>query len=814
MPTHVKLIIWKIMNKGKSIYLMVLISIGFAFTKSKKVDSSLTLWYQSPAQTWAQAFPLGNGRLAAMCFGGISSDRFQINEESLWAGCQINPYAKDFNTNLKKIQQMVLNGDYAKAHDFGVENLTARPTSFRSYQPFADLTIGFENQSSISKYKRQLDLSTGICKVTYNVGKSEMVRESFISAVDDVLCIRLSNSDKTKLNCTVSLHRFKDAKVVSLPGGKINLDGQITDVAAPDAYDDNPGGSGPAGKHMRFSGRLLLKNKGGTIEPKGDSLVIKKADEAIIIFTAATDYNLSILNFDRSIDPAEKAEEILNKAKQKTWEELKNAHIKEHSAMFDRLKLDLGPSANDSLPTDKRLDAFHNGAVDNGLVVQLFQFGRYLLMNSSRRPAVLPANLQGKWNDEKWAPWEADYHLNVNLQMNYWPADVTNLSETVEPLKNWFKQITEVSKPFAQKMYNSNGWFSCLATNPFGRVTPSASTPESQFLNGVLDPLAGAWMVMNLWDHYEYTQDKGFLKQELYPMLKGASEFILDGLIPDSNDTLQFVPSTSPENSYIDSATGRKLRITATSTYHLSIIKAVFEATLEASNTLKSEDEICKRIEIAEKMLPSFPVSSDGKLMEWMKDFKESEPGHRHLSFLLGVHPFALITNDQPELYKAALKSLDRRKQNGQGAGGGWSCAHASIMYAWFHDGNKAFDGLKTILNSSDKTLLNAHGIFQIDANFGATSCIAEMLIQSQLKDEDGNFILQLLPAIPSEWSTGSVKGLCARGDFTLNFDWKDGNLISASIFSEKGGTCEVRYKNNTMKVTLQAGERRHLAKL
>jgi len=802
------------MKKNKLFYLLSLIFIiSFACTESGNIDldTNLRLWYQSPAEKWTDAFPLGNGRLAAMCFGGTNIERFQINEESLWAGCQINPYAENFRENLTKIQEMVLSKEFAKAHDFGVENLTALPTSFRSYEPFADLIIKFEEQSSISDYKRELDMSTGVCRVSYKTGDAEILRESFISAVDDVLCIRLLSTGKGKLNCSIGLQRHKDANVTALPGGRLNLDGQIIDIEAPDAYDDNPGGSGKGGKHMCFAGRLLSKISGGNILTNKEGLVVEKAKEVILIFTATTDYNLSLLNFDPSIDPGKKAEQIMEKVQNKSWQQLKDAHTKEHSSMFNRVSLDLGTSPNDTLPTDKRLEAFQNGAEDQGLLVQLFQFGRYLLMGSSRTPAILPANLQGKWNEKIWAPWEADYHLNVNLQMNYWPADVTNIPETINPLIDWFEQINEFSKPFAKKMYNANGWFSCLATNPYGRVTPSASTPESQFINGVLDPLAGAWMVMNLWDHYEFSQDQTFLKEKLYFMLSGASEFILDVLVADSEGTLHFVPSTSPENSYIDAATGRKLRITSNSTYHLSVIKAVFKATLEAAAILNIQDRVCDRIIEAEKALPPFTVDKNGRLMEWRDELKEAEPGHRHLSHLLGVHSFSLITTETPELFKAARQNLAWRQNNGQG-GGGWSCAHAQLMHSRFFDGEKAYQGLKTLLISSMKNnLLNARGVYQIDGNFGATAGIAEMLIQSHIKDKKGNFIIHLLPAIPSAWSTGSVKGLCARGGFVVDMEWDEGKIKSAFISSKKGGTCKVRFQDKIIDLTLNAGEKRKL---
>ena len=391
--------------------------------------------------------------------------------------------------------------------------------------------------------------------------------------------------------------------------------------------------------------------------------------------------------------------------------------------------------------------------------------------------------------------------------MNYWPSDVTNLSETNIPLIDWLEQIKEISQPYAREMFGANGWFSCLASNVFRRVTPSASTPESQFINGVLDPLAGAWMVMNLWDHYEYSQDKDLLEEKIFPMLRGASEFILDVLVTDADGTFHFVPSTSPENSYIDPETGRQLRITATSTYHLSVIKAVFEATLEASVILEANDPVCERIRQAQKSLPSFPVNDDGRLMEWRKDFEEADSGHRHLSHLLGLHPFGLISPENPELFEAARKSMDWRTENGQGEKTGWSAAHSSIIHAWLFDGEKALDGLETILHSFDGTLLNAQRIFQIDANFGATSAVAEMLLQSNQKDDEGNFIIHLLPAIPIEWTSGSVEGLRTRGGFEVDISWEEGTLTSASMYSTSGGTCKVRYGDKTIMLKLDIGE-------
>ncbi|MEP1486836.1 MAG: glycoside hydrolase family 95 protein [Algibacter sp.] len=771
-------------------------------------DTSLTLWYESPAIKWVDAFPMGNGRLAAMNFGGTDVERFQLNEESLWAGVPSNPYADDYLGKFKKIQELLLAGKNIEANTYGLENMVAGPASFRSYEPLADLLIKFNASDSVSNYKRTLDLATGISKITYRIGDSEIVRESFISAVDDVICIKLTSKGENKINCSISLDRKKDVKITASPEGKLYLDGQIVDVEAPEAYDDNAGGSGEGGKHMSFAGELQTKIFGGNMTASENNLVIENVEEIVILFTAATDYNLSKLNFDTSINPKAKVTDILNKVQEKSWQELKEAHVKEHAAIFNRVSLDLGKSANDSLPTDKRLLAYKNGAKDSGLEAQLFQFGRYLLMGSSRSPGILPANLQGKWSERMWAPWEADYHLNVNLQMNYWPADVTNISETTNSLINWFELITETGKPLAKEMYGANGWFSHHATNPFGRVTPSASTLPSQFNNGVLDVLPGAWMVMSLWDHYEYTQDKVFLQERLYPMLSGASEFILDVLVSDAQGTLHFAPSASPENMYMDVASGEMLRITASSTYHVSIINAVFKATQEAASILNIQDDVTKRIEIAKTKLPHILIDDNGRIMEWRNDVEEKEAGHRHLSHLLGVHPFSLITPETPELFEAAKKTLAWREANGHG-GMGWAHAHALLMHARMLESEKAYQSLNTLLTRGRKSsLMNTIGPFQIDGNLGATAGVAEMLIQSHLKNENGDFIIHLLPAIPTEWSHGKVTGLRVRGGFEVDMEW-DKERLKVNIISEKGGACSLQAKGKTEKVILRAGEKR-----
>ncbi|MHC4433198.1 MAG: glycoside hydrolase family 95 protein, partial [Planctomycetota bacterium] len=530
-------------------------------------QETMRLWYDEPASEWTDAMPLGNGRLGAMVFGTAPKERLQLNEESLWAGEPTDVYPDDFSQNLRKLQGLVLEGKISEARELGLAKLT-------------------------------------IAAVQYRLGDVKIKREIFISAVDDVVAIHLSASEPGMISTKIQLTRKKDMRVTASGPDRLYMDGQIVDMSAPEGFDDNPGGSGPGGAHMKFAGRLLARTLGGTVNAEGEKLAIENADEAVLIFTAATDYNLDKMNYDRSLDPARRAEAVLNKVANKSWGDLRRDHVAEHRAMFERVSLDLGGSDRDSLATDERLKRAKEGEADPALAALYFQYGRYLLMSSSRRPGRLPANLQGIWNEKMWAPWEADYHLNINLQMNYWPADPTNLSETLDPLADWFVKLTDKGKVSALRLYDADGWLTFTATNPFGRTTPSGSTRDSQFQNGVLDPLAGAWMAMTLWRHYEFTQDRIFLKERAYPILKGAAEFMLDYLVEDKDGYLVVVPSTSPENAYVHPELNRPVRITRGSTYHTSIVRAVLEAVVNGSKVLDTDRQLRARLEDSLQKLP------------------------------------------------------------------------------------------------------------------------------------------------------------------------------------------------------------------
>lgn len=762
-------------------------------------------WSDAPAGRWEEALPVGNGRLGAMVFGGVGRERIQLNEESLWAGVPLEVWPERYREHHAEVRRRVFAGELAEARAYGVAHLTGCPTSFRSYQPLGDLWLDLgEGEVDAGTYRRELDMAEGVVRVGWRRGGVEWTREVFASSPDDVLVVRLACGRAGGLGFRVSLARHADA-VVKAEGGALRMDGQLIDVAREDGgYDDNPGGSGPGGAHMRFAGRLHVESD-GEVRADGDGVVVRGAGWAVLRFTAATDYRLEAMDFDRAIDPGQVAEGILAKAVARPWAELRARHVGAFRPVFERVAFDLGGDASVvGMPTPKRLEAVRRGGEDRGLIALHAQYGRYLLMSSSGRPGRLPANLQGIWSESRWAPWEADYHLNINLQMNYWPARVANLLEAAEPLQDWVRVLSRRGEEAARRLYGADGWVAHLATNPFGRVTPSASTQASQFDNGVLDPLCGAWLAAEMFDHWQFEGGRGGLER-LWPVVSGAAEFVLDFLTPAPDGTWTVCPSTSPENSYMDPVTGKPNRITHGSTYHLSIVRAVLDAADRSAALLGRGGDLRARIAEARAKLPPVRLGADGRILEWSDAYVEAEPGHRHVSHLIGLHPFDQIQRGTPELWEGARRVLAGRLARG-GGGTGWSRAWMVNFSARLGDGDGAAGHYLALLRRSTlPNLFDSHPPFQIDGNFGGTAGLCEMLVQSHERVDAASgvqdFVVDLLPALPAGWVDGSVRGLTARGGLVVDVEWRGGKVVRQVIRAREPREVTVRVNGERLKV-------------
>jgi alpha-L-fucosidase 2 len=780
------LVIPKIMKNASKSLILLLLSFGCHHTKIE--SPKYILWYDSPAVEWTDALPVGNGRIGGMLFGNTKVERLQVNEESLWGGSKIpndNPGALE---HLPEIRQLILDGKIPRAFELAEKYIAGIPGKLRSYQVLGDIYFQFlDSASGISNYRRELNLETGILRVSYSRGENKVEYEVFASSPDDVIVMKMKSSASGPLDMAITMKRQQDASFV-VEDNALVMKGQVMD-------GDDPA-LGPGGPHMRFYSKLLPVRYDGTISSKGDTLLISGCKEIVLLFDAATDYSVKGLNFDRNIDPEKKCNKTLSIAADKSYNTLKIAHLSEHKALFDRVSFTLTPDPLlDTLPTNQRLERFKTGAEDQGLITTYFQYGRYLLMGSSRRPAQLPANLQGIWNKDWWAPWGSDYHVNINLEMNYWPAEVCNLSETVEPLIDFMEEITVPGAVTAKKVYGAKGWTLHHTTDVFGKTSVIDGVYWGMF------PLGGAWMTLPIWNHFEFTNDTIYLRERAYPMMKGASRFIQTFLFEDKEGYLVTAPTYSPENSYIDPVSGKEFKLTYAPTMDIQIIREVLTNTQKAAAILHIDKEFSDSLQLILDKLPPVRIASNGTIMEWIKEYKEFEPGHRHISHLFGLHPGTQITPETPEFFEAARKTLERRLEYG-GGHTGWSRAWIINFYARLLDGEECYKHLRLLLEKSTlPNLFDTHPPFQIDGNFGGTAGIAEMLLQSQ------NGVVHILPALPSAWPQGSIKGLKARGNFEVNIKWNEGNLSELKIRSIDGAPLTIAYRDKKIQLDTQKNE-------
>jgi alpha-L-fucosidase 2 len=748
------------------------------------------LWYKHPASNWNEALPVGNGRLGAMVFGNTEHEVLQLNEESIWAGSKVNANNPKALQYLPEIQKAIFDNKFMAADSLAQLYMVGTPPRIRSYQPLGSLKLDFQWKAKAENYTRSLNIQTGISTTEYRINGNLIRQQVMVSAPDNCIFYRIVGSKNAVINTSISLSREKDVKVKVFPDGRIEMEGQIMDEISNERES-----SGPAGAHMKFAAEARVKLQKGTFEVRGDNLLIHNAESVEIVLTGASDYSIAKLDLDRSISPIASCKTILNKVKAGKSTDLVKRHIADHQAMFDRVHLDFGTDSLAKYPTDFRLSRMKQGKPDNGLIALYFQYGRYLLMGSSRKPGVLPANLQGIWNKDMDAPWNSDFHTNINLQMNYWPAEICNLSETSEILANFIQQITIPGTVTAKETYGTKGWTMHHLTDVFGRTSicdgPWGMTPTN-----------GAWITFPVYEHYLFTGDKEYLRTTAYPMLKGVCEFLMGFLILSPEGYMVTNPSTSPENKFKLPNGKETSTLTYAATIDIQTINAAFDCCAEAAAILGVDTEFIATIKATQKKLPPVKISSSGTIQEWIKDYEETEIGHRHMSHLLGLYPLSQINPETPEFFEAAKRTIARRLSQ-KGGGTGWSRAWIINFYARLLEGDKAYESINLLLSKSTlNNLFDTHPPFQIDGNFGGTAGIAEILLQST------NGTIRLLPALPKALPEGQMSGFIARGGFEVGMNWKNGELIKVTILSKLGNPLKINYKGkNISSPTVKGGK-------
>ncbi|GIU77262.1 MAG: alpha/beta hydrolase [Bryobacteraceae bacterium] len=755
----------------------------------------LRLWFRAPARHFTESLPLGNGRLGAMVFGGVREERIVLNESSMWSGSVEDADLEGAVEALPEIRRLLIEGRNAEAEQLvnrhfvckgkGSGHARGKDLPYGAYQVLGDLRIEFDHPEESSGYVRELDLNSALARVSYECGGVRYEREAMVSAPAQAILIRLSCSRPGGLRFRAALSRPERARVSPDGNAALVMTGALAD--------------GRGGDGVRFAARLEIQSKSARIFAENGGIRVENATEAVLAVTAATNY----LRFAKlsSEDPARICLEHQRRAR-RPWRQLRAEHEADYRGWFSRFSIDLGPGRSD-LPLPGRLREAYEKGGDPQLAALYCQYGRYLLISSSR-PGGLPANLQGIWAEELQTPWNGDWHLNINMQMNYWPAEATGLGELHEPLFALTESLAGPGSKTARAYYGARGWVAHTITNAWGFTAPGEQASWGATASG------SGWLCQHLWEHYLFTGDREFLRRA-WPVLEGAARFYADMLIEEPRyGWLVTAPANSPENSFI-LPDGRRAAICMGPTFDMQLLRSLFTAVIEASRILDTGGELRRELEEKRARLAPSRAGSDGRLMEWLEEYREAEPQHRHVSHLWGLHPGEEITPEEtPELAAAARKSLE-----GRGDGGtGWSLAWKVSFWARLGDGNRAARLLRNLLRpvpggdgsvrvtggGTYANLFCAHPPFQIDGNFGGAAGIVEMLVQSH------RGVVRLLPALPDEWSDGRVRGVRARGGFIVDLDWRGGRLEEARIRSLRGGALRLRYAGRTIGREMHAG--------
>jgi alpha-L-fucosidase 2 len=761
------------------------------------------VWLDEPATHFTESTPLGNGRLGVMLFGDPLSERMVLNEQGMWSGSPQEADRDDARKALPDIRRLLLEGKNLEAEALvnatftcagaGSGLGTGKDDPYGCYQTFGDLRLDFqEARGVVENYRRSLDLERAVATISYTINGVHFTREAFVSAPGEEFVLRLSASEAGALTFDLRLEREERSQTVVAGPETLELFGQLN--------DGREGGTG-----VRFAGRVKVIASGGTVQPKENFLQVRGADSVLIFFAAATDIKTFA---GRKVDDARAQAEVdLQRVQGHGFEDLLKEHVADYRRYFGRVSLDLGGAVN--LPTPERLKRFSMDKPDPDLAALFFDFGRYLLISSSR-PGLLPANLQGIWAEEYQTPWNGDWHTNINAQMNYWPAESTNLSELHEPLFALIRSLVEPGRKTAQAYYGARGWVSFLLSNPWGFTSPGESASWGSTVS------CSAWLCQHLWDHYLFTGDREFLA-EVYPVMRDSALFYSDMLIEDpQSGWLVTAPSNSPENAfYLPDGPREPVHVCMGPTADQMLIRYLFEAVIEASTILETDPDLRAELQSVRSRLAPTRIGRDGRIMEWLEPYEEVDPHHRHVAHLWGLYPGNEIHPETtPSLARAAVRTLEARGDGGTG----WSLAYKMGMWARLGMGERAHTLLRNHLSPADQetarqrwsggtfaNLFGSHPPFQIDGNFGGTAAIAEMLLQSRGGPHQ-SVEIELLPALPPQWPAGSVTGLRARGGFEIELQWEAALPVGLKISGPSDVPLRLRLGQDSIPVQLVDG--------